>query len=71
MKDSGCNTPSQPGGPRGPADDGKRLDEVRDALDVVYTLLLAEKIELGEGVRGRGGLGIRREGRAGGFRWSL
>ena len=40
---------------KGPADDGKRLDEVRDALDVVYTLLLAEKIEHGEGVRERGG----------------
>ena len=33
------------------ADDGKRLELSELALDVVFTLLLAEKLEHGEGVR--------------------
>ena len=35
-KDVGSNRSSQPGGPRGPADDGKRLELSEFALDVAF-----------------------------------
>ncbi len=52
--------------PKGLADDGKRFQ----AVDVLYTLLLAEK-SIGGGVRGGGGPKIPPEGRLADSSWTL
>ena len=60
---SSSNAP-QPGGPH---KGGRRMTgSAFKAMDVLYTLLLAEKLDKGRGP-GRGGHGIGLERRAGGF----
>ena len=54
MKDDDWSTASQPGGPRGPADDGKRLDSQSRAGSCVHVALAKNILRKGRGL-GRGG----------------